>query len=186
MTSTLKVQNIAHTGGTNALTIDSAGRMLKGTGGTLPAFLAYPTSNWSTSVGQYNIVNDSNLIYASVHYNYGGHYNTSTGRFVAPATGLYHFWANMALNTNTNTYSYMNAEIHYWSGNGNTLTTRWIGGWGNKQTSNNVYDRHYYSIAIPLTAGDGVSAGYEMATASVPVMGGYAGNYSSFGGYLIG
>ena len=27
MTSTLKVQNIAHTGGTNALTIDSSGRM---------------------------------------------------------------------------------------------------------------------------------------------------------------
>ena len=28
MTSTLKVQNIAHTGGTNAMTIDSGGRCL--------------------------------------------------------------------------------------------------------------------------------------------------------------
>jgi hypothetical protein len=187
MTSILKVSTIQDpTNSNTAISIDANGVVTKGTGGQLPAFLAYPSSNWSTSVGQYNVVNESNLIYASVHYNYGSHYNTSTGRFVAPVTGLYHFWANMAMNSNSNTYSYMSAEIHYWSANGNTLNTRWIGGWGNKQTSNTVYDRHYYSIAIPLTAGDGVSAGYEMATASVPVLGGGSGNYTSFGGYLIG
>lgn len=187
MTSILKVSEIQDpTNSNTALTIDANGVVTKGTGGQLPAFLAYPSSNWSTSVGQYNVGNESNLWYASVHYNYGSHYNTSTGRFVAPVTGLYHFWANMAMNSNANTYAYMSAEIHYWSANGNTLNTRWIGGWGNKQTSNTVYDRHYYSIAIPLTAGDGVSAGYEMATASVPVIGGGSGNYTSFGGYLIG
>ena len=184
MTSILKVSEIQDpTNSNTALTIDSSGRILQP---AKPAFLAYPSANFNTTVGQRNVANESTLIYASVHYNYGSHYNTSTGRFVAPVTGLYHFWSNMAMNTNSNTYAYMNAEIHYWSGNGNTLTTRWIGGWGNKQTSNNVYDRHYYSIAIPLTAGDGVSAGYEMATASVPVIGGGSGNYSSFGGYLIG
>ena len=31
MTSTLKVQNIAHTGGTNAIAIDSAGRVTEPT-----------------------------------------------------------------------------------------------------------------------------------------------------------
>ena len=118
MTSILKVSEIQDpTNSNTALTIDSSGRILQP---AKPAFLAYPASNWNTSVGQYNVTSDTNLIYASIHYNYGGHYDTSTGRFVAPVTGLYHFWTNMAMNTNSNTYAYMSAEIHYWSGNGST------------------------------------------------------------------
>ena len=184
MTSILKVSEIQDpTNSNTALTIDSAGRILQP---AKPAFFAYPSANFSTTAGVRNVSNESTLIYASVHYNYGSHYNTSTGRFVAPVTGLYHFWANMAMDGAINTYAYMSAEIHYWSGNGSTLNTRWVGGWGNKQTSNQVYDRHYYSIVIPLTAGDGVSAGYEMHTTGVQVLGGGSGKFSSFGGYLIG
>ena len=186
MSSILKVDNIQNTSGTAALTIDSSGRVSKGTSGQLPAFLAHASGNWSTSSGQYNVGNDANLKFGVTHYNYGSHYSTTTGRFVVPVTGLYHFWNCMAMNSNSNTYTYMSAEVHEWASNGSTLTRRWIGGWGNKTSGSGVYDRHYYSVVLPLTAGDGISAGYEMSTANVPVLGGYNGVYSSFGGYLVG
>ena len=185
MASTLKVNEIQHINGTSAMTIDTAGRMLKGTGGNLVAFHAYPNANFNTSSGAYNVDTESNLIFSAVWYNYGGHYNTSTGRFVAPVDGLYQFTATMAMNSNSNTYAYLSAEAHQWAGNGSTLTRRWIGGWGSKLSGTTAYDRQQNVQTFPLAAGDGVSMGYEITTAGVPTAGG-SPYYTSFVGRLIG
>ena len=94
MASTLKVQNITHTGGTTAMTIDSTGRILQP---AKPAFRAYltadqsaPSANTFTTV-QYNATN----------YNIGGHYNTSTYTFTTPVAGIYYFYHSYSYVANT-------------------------------------------------------------------------------------
>ena len=186
MASTLKVNEIQHTGGTTAFTIDSDGRMLKGTGGNLPAFRAYPTSNFYTKSGAYTLLTDSNLIFGGATYNYGGHYNTSTGRFVAPVTGLYQFTSLMAMGANSNTYVYLSAEVIIYDGTSNTQNGRWVGGWGHKTGGTNYYDRQINVQTIPMTAGDSATIGYECSTVSVPVLGNNSKRYTYFAGHLIG
>ena len=51
-----------------------------------PAFLVLPANNAETA--------DGDVTYTSVNHNTGGHYSTSTGRFTAPVTGYYSFFAN--------------------------------------------------------------------------------------------
>lgn len=186
MSSTLRVNELQNLNGTSAFTIDSSGRVLKGTGGQLPAFRAYPTSNWNTSSGAYTIITDNNLVFGATLYNYGGHYNASTGRFVAPVSGLYQFTALMAMNSNSNTYVYLSAEVHTYDGTSNTQNGRWIGGWGHKNSGTASYDRQINVQTIPMTAGDSATMGYECATAGVPVLGNSSKNYTYFAGHLIG
>ena len=184
MTSNIKVDQVSSSNGTSAFNIDASGRMLKGTSGSLVAFHAYPTSNYTTAYGTYNVDTQAALKYQSTLCNYGNHYSTTTGRFVAPVTGLYRFSNVMSINATTAVWNYMSAEIHYWAGNTSTLTQRYIGGWGNKVDATNAYGREFYSIALPLTAGDGVSGGYEAATGALTVLSG--SSQSAFSGHLIG
>jgi len=82
MASTLKVDTIAHTGGTTALTVDSSGRILQPNkpmasvtrAGDMAAHTgtAYPT-----------------LIFNQVDLDVGGHYNSGTGEFTCPVDGIY-------------------------------------------------------------------------------------------------
>jgi len=75
--STLKVQNIAHTNGTVAATVDTSGRML-----TLnkPIFSGYRAGQYSTT---------GSIIPTDVRINQGGHYNTSTHVWTCPKNGFY-------------------------------------------------------------------------------------------------
>ena len=75
--STLKVQNIAHTNGTVAATVDTSGRML-----TLnkPIFSGYRAGQYSTT---------GSIIPTDVRINQGGHYNTSTHVWTCPTNGFY-------------------------------------------------------------------------------------------------
>ena len=80
--STLKVDTIQHSGGTTGLTIDSSGRILTP---KLPVFYAEKTAVFnSTSAFQ-------EIVYNIAHINQGNCYDTSTGRFTAPITGIYEF-----------------------------------------------------------------------------------------------
>ena len=87
--SNLLVQNIKHTNGTTAQTIDSAGRVEYP---ARPVFRAHRTDGNVDATNNY-ICNVANL-------NVGSHYNTSTGKFTCPITGLYFIYANILSNDN--------------------------------------------------------------------------------------
>ena len=88
MASTLKVNTIAHSGGTNAMTIDSTGRVLLP---QLPiACVTLTTSNTQDGTLPYSTTN-ADMLFDKVTRNRGSVYNASNGRFTAPITGLYRF-----------------------------------------------------------------------------------------------
>ena len=108
--SNLLVQNIKHTNGTTAQTIDSTGRILTP---ARPSFLARgygSITGGSQSIN--NITTHSNLglyyNFDAVDHNIGSHFTNATGKFVVPVTGLYFIsaghgykaaanWGNMVL-----------------------------------------------------------------------------------------
>jgi hypothetical protein len=80
--------SMPNSGNTDFLTpmrFDSAGRVITP---LRPAFTAYRVgSNLSGAINP--------LIFDATHLNNGGHYSTSTGRFTAPVTGMYYFFATI-------------------------------------------------------------------------------------------
>jgi len=81
MASILKVNEIQHTGGTTAATIDSTGRVLH------PAKPFFHVSE-SNNTGAVGIT--GGLVFDTVITNIGGYYDTS-GFFKAPVAGVYQF-----------------------------------------------------------------------------------------------
>ena len=93
MTSTLKVNTIAHSGGTNAMTIDSTGRLSQP---AKPSFFAHgATASWQ-SVGAGGVVTELD----ATDHNIGGHYDTSNGRFTVPSgqAGKYYVYSQLMRN----------------------------------------------------------------------------------------
>ena len=88
MASTLKVNTIAHSGGTNAMTIDSSGNVnfpQRVTIGVTPyAFVGFPNTD-SYVAKTANAVVD----FSHAFVNDGNHYDTSTYKFTCPVAGLY-------------------------------------------------------------------------------------------------
>ena len=82
--SNLLVQNIKHTNGTTAQTIDSTGRISTP---VRPAFRAHKTDG--------NVSATNNYIPNVASFNVGNHYSTSTGKFTCPINGVYVFHANV-------------------------------------------------------------------------------------------
>ena len=88
MASTLKVNTIAHSGGTNAMTIDSTGRILLP---QLPiACVTLTTSNTQDGTHPYSTTG-ADMLLDKITVNRGSVYNASNGQFTAPVTGLYRF-----------------------------------------------------------------------------------------------
>ncbi len=87
MASILKVENISHTNGTAAMTIDSTGRILMP---ARPSFKAKTSSTTAFGVNTDIVFDDVTSSGYGLH-NVGGHYNTSTGIFTAPIDGIYFF-----------------------------------------------------------------------------------------------
>ena len=80
MASELGVQTIQHTNGTDAMTIDSSGRVKQP---ALPAWSAY------NSTGSYVALPVTPLILNSTEVNRGNMYSTSTGIVTIPISGVY-------------------------------------------------------------------------------------------------
>lgn len=100
--STLEVQNIKHTNGTTAMTVDTVGRII--TNSSRPSFMAYA---WAGATTNGNNVGSGFDVwyYTTVQHNQGNHFtNTSTngGTFTAPITGIYHMSGGFGYKQGTN------------------------------------------------------------------------------------
>ena len=86
MASTLKVNEIQHTNGTSALTIDNSGRVLQP---TKPSFKAYNNAGAWQSFGSSGVYHD--MTFSTEDHDIGGNYDTSTYTFTCPVDGVYMF-----------------------------------------------------------------------------------------------
>lgn len=95
MASEIGVQTIQHTNGTDAMTIDSSGRVLTP---ARPAFTVGFSSSGNLSLNDNTLIpfdnNSSNDC-----YDLGSNFNTTTSRFVAPVTGTYMMLLTVFINT---------------------------------------------------------------------------------------
>ena len=87
--SNLLVQNIKHTNGTTATTVDSNGFVVMPKRPYFNSTLTTQSLAGSTQV---------TLVAGSLHHNNGTHYNTSNGRFTAPVSGVYTFSGSISMN----------------------------------------------------------------------------------------
>ena len=94
MASTLKVQNIAHTGGTTAITVDSTGRILTP---ARPAFSVHLST--TTASGDYTSLTDVPM--DTIDFNIGNcvGISSSVATFTAPVAGIYHINLHLTLNS---------------------------------------------------------------------------------------
>jgi hypothetical protein len=82
MASIIGVQELQHTNGTSAATIDSSGRILTP---ARPSFLCRPTTTLSQTTSGWRTVD-----FATVDHDIGSNLHAD-GYFVAPVDGVYHF-----------------------------------------------------------------------------------------------
>jgi hypothetical protein len=102
--STLKVQEIQHTGGTTAQTIDSTGRILTP---ARPAFRA----RIAGSTGGHG--DNGTLVFETEDFDIGGNYDTSNGKFTAPINGIYNVGFRAISTTNASGSANGDGEAAY-------------------------------------------------------------------------
>ena len=164
MASTLKVNEIQHTGGTTALSIDTGGRILQP---TKPAFRAYRVGGWQ-SVSSSGVWHT--LTFNLEDHDIGGHYDTGTYTFTCPSTGVYFFGAQYQHDANDS------AQVRIFA-NGTTSLAFADNGVQNDMTQ--VCATHY------MTAGHTVVAQAKLGNVNADDW--YASLQASyFFGYLIG
>ena len=141
-----------NTGGVDRLIVSKEGYVTKP---NTPAFQVARTSG--------DVSSNNYVIFNQVYYNNGSHYDTSNGRFTAPVTGIYHFYA--------------------WHFTGGTSQFRLDLNGSSWQSANTVWDDvgGHGSWTMPMTAGQYV----QIYTQSYSWRG-TANYHNAFGGYLIG
>ena len=158
MASILKVENISHTNGTAALTIDSSGRVLQP---------AKPMASVSRSgdMAAHTGSDYPTLIFNQIDLDVGGHYNNSTGVWTCPITGIYQVTCfGMDTNASVAGAMYMRLEkngTQYGSLVGNYANV------GSHQGSGGAWLTHCFAndtLEIGYYATSGVQGSYTGAT----------------------
>ena len=168
--STLKVQEIQHTGGTTAQTIDSSGRILTP---ARPAFRAYDASGAGYTELTHNEV--TTLPFDTTEFNIGNHYNTSTYTFTAPVSGVYYFYLQAYQAKEGST------RVIYISKNNNEVALSK----GADSTDEDITNS--FSVMLQLSSGDEIRPLiYHSADTVKSFYSHTDGDYSYFMGYLIG
>ena len=155
-----------------AMRINSEGRI---TTPSQPAFMAYGNGNSSIEP------NGTYMIYPTVHFNRGSHYNASTGVFTAPVDGLYFFsWTAIGNTTN---------DVYRWFLRVNNVN--FLGDVQLRQDTNETGSAYAQNgnrqVLANLTAGSTVRIYFTADAGSQPYGANDAVNaYLNFMGYLIG
>ena len=160
VSNNLAANTIKHTGGTTAMTIDSAGRILKP---AIPRFSARMTGSGMSS----NSESWTTMVFDNTLVNNGSCYNTSTGEFTAPIAGDYWFSTHVLQGSSSPAYGVLK-----WLKNGSTNYT------GNKCYSSTYDSWMSLSVILTLAANDTlVVQSYNRFSKA---------DYGSFQGYLLG
>ena len=99
MASELGVQTIQHTNGTDAITIDSSGRIFRPNG--IFVYGQLTQGNSQDNSHPYSTL-DTDIRFDEIKVNRGSAYTESNGRFTAPVAGIYRMHVNL-LKSNTGT-----------------------------------------------------------------------------------
>ena len=173
MASTLKVQNIAHTGGTNALTIDSTGRILT------PARPAFSVKR----NGNQGITNNTaeKIQWNQKTFDIGSNFDHTTNYyFTVPITGIYQLQYNLRLENLDTAGSYVQIKLK--KNSGTTLDTYTID-LNEEFTSDVDFTMATHSNIYQLTATDTVYVEYHQSGGAVQTQ---IQSESVFSGYLVG
>ena len=158
--SNLLVQNIKHTNGTTAQTIDSSGRVLTP---TRPAFSAGLASNAPSS----DYIDDW-----VAHTNVGSHFNATTGTFTVPLTGVYFFAAFLMTNNSNGTIDF---HLRINGSDNNVMVPYSAANGGN-------YNHTSGQCILSLNVNDEA----RLYNGNTEILGHAQGRHSNFCGYLIG
>ena len=169
--SNLLVQNIKHTNGTTAATVDSNGRI---TEPNRPSFQAVVGSESWATLSDTGII-PFNDVSSGACFDTGSDFDTSNNRFVAPVSGKYHFFV-LIYSFNSDS---VNAFCAYKNGAilrvfNNSTRFDFQGG-----QAGSVDETISGSFQVDLSASDNISI--HATTGSD-----YYGAYTHFGGHLIG
>lgn len=168
--SILRVNEIQHSNGTAALTIDSSGRIITP---NIPIFYAYQSAGASASaLGPFTTQFNTTLV------NIGNYYNTTTGRFTAPVAGTYRFEGKfLARQQGTNAH----LEFTFYVNGANVVSRSFcyttVVGTGD-------HDTMIASAYLTLNANDYVQVGFTVVSAGTDYW--YGQNLASFSGQLVG
>jgi hypothetical protein len=146
--------------------IDSSGRV------TMP----YQPAFFVIANGSYTVGND--IVYNEVSVNRGSHYNSSSGRFTAPVTGLYYFSMKNLQNNTSSVIRFYFVKNGTVLGSGSLLDGAWQSRFEN---STGNYKEQQTSSIIQMNAGDYITVRQIAGSASIDSSG-----YSTFLGYLLG
>ena len=192
--SNLLVQNIKHTNGTTAQTIDSSGnttvpKNLTVSGNSTqsgfvtkpdhPAFKAGRNGNVSVSAGATVIFNHTAS--SSTHFNRGNHYNTSTGQFTAPVGGVYFFGVSIIYMSNNDGDNMIDSFYVYKNVSTLLAYSHRRAEYVNGTTGNGGYYTDFCHVTTELSANDTV----EVKLQFTKTVHGNT-NYTYFHGFLVG
>ena len=171
MSSKLGVENIAHTNGTNAMTIDSTGRILT------PARPAFRVEKRASNQSLSDSTN-TKITFEHETFDIGGNYGSD--KFTAPIAGIYHFNACLRCVADSGTMEF-NAIYLYKNGSHFTDVFQI------QTSSNNLANSHISGgVTVQLSASDYIEI-YGNISGTNPVVHAHVnGQRTWFSGFLIG
>ena len=173
MASILKVNEIQHTGGTSALTVDSSGRILTP---ARPAFSVKRNGNQAITNN-----NADNIQWNEERFDIGGNFDHTTNYyFTVPITGIYQLQYNLRLENLDTAGSYVQIKLK--KNSGTTLDTYTID-LNEEFTSDVDYTMATHASIYQLTASDTVYIEYNQSGGAVQTQ---VQSESIFSGFLIG
>jgi len=179
MTSTLKVDNIAHTGGTTGMTVNSDGRVshpvYAPSTPNRPAFYVH-TPGGSAGGGGDGTANGY-LAWTVTKHNIGNHFDGTN--FVCPVAGLYSFSWHILSNYNSTNANWHYGFIAHSPSGGSSSAYAYSQVYNNSGSATGAH--HGATVTINCGAGD-TTALYHYGN----YMDAHQSNYSWFSGYLIG
>ena len=174
--STLGIENIEHTNGTSAMTVDTSGRVAMP---KVPAFAVrgYGSIQNNATINGLTLASGTDMIYnyTQIDINRDNAFDNSTGIYTVPVAGIYQIQAGFGYKSSTN---YMAIRIYATASDG--AHYGYVGTWANND--NNHTGRQLATI-VEATVGQqfGLAMSDQYSTPSTADK-----SYLWFSGYLIG